>query len=110
AGPDGGGAPAGRHRPGRKAGAVVVLVDGALALYVERGGRTVLAFSAEPAVLAAAGPAVAETVRRGAVDKLTVEKVNGTGVLGTGALESAVRESLLAGGFYSTPRGLRMRR
>ena len=30
------------HRPGRKAGAMVVLVDGALTLYVERGGRTLL--------------------------------------------------------------------
>ena len=28
------------HQPGRKAGALVVLVDGSLALYVERGGRT----------------------------------------------------------------------
>ena len=27
------------HRPGRKAGALVVLVDGALTLYVERGGQ-----------------------------------------------------------------------
>jgi ATP-dependent Lhr-like helicase len=32
------------HRPGRKAGALVVLVDGALVLYVERGGKSVLAF------------------------------------------------------------------
>ncbi|MDY7527194.1 MULTISPECIES: DEAD/DEAH box helicase [unclassified Cryobacterium] len=32
------------HRAARKAGAIVVLVDGALALYVERGGKTVLAF------------------------------------------------------------------
>src|SRR6478736_2268090 len=30
---------AGRHRPGRKGGALVVLVDGALVLYLERGGR-----------------------------------------------------------------------
>ena len=30
------------HRPGRKAGALVVLVDGALVLYVERGGKTLL--------------------------------------------------------------------
>src|SRR5204863_1799263 len=28
-----------KHRPGRKAGALVVLADGAPALYVERGGR-----------------------------------------------------------------------
>jgi ATP-dependent Lhr-like helicase len=110
AAPDAGTGPAGRHRPGRKAGAVVVLVDGALTLYVERGGRTVLAFTDDPDALAAAGPAVAETVRRGAVDKLTVEKVNGAEVLGSGPLETAVRKSLLAGGFYSTPRGLRMRR
>ena len=32
------------HRPGRKAGALVVLVDGRLALYVERGGRTLLSW------------------------------------------------------------------
>jgi ATP-dependent Lhr-like helicase len=32
------------HRAARKAGAIVVLVDGALVLYVERGGKTVLAF------------------------------------------------------------------
>ncbi len=34
----------GGHRPGRKAGAIVVLLDGRLALYVERGGKTVLDF------------------------------------------------------------------
>ena len=33
------------HRPGRKAGALVVLVDGELVLYVERGGRTLLTFT-----------------------------------------------------------------
>ena len=30
----------GGHRPGRKAGALVVLADGHLVLYVERGGKT----------------------------------------------------------------------
>ncbi|WP_447646132.1 Lhr family helicase [Nocardioides zeae] len=40
-------APAGTHRPGRKAGALVVVVDGELVLYVERGGRTLLTFTAE---------------------------------------------------------------
>ena len=33
------------HRAGRKAGASVVLVDGQLTLYVERGGRTLLTYS-----------------------------------------------------------------
>ncbi len=41
-------------RPGRKAGALVVLVDGALVLYVERGGRTLLSWTDDEAVLAAA--------------------------------------------------------
>ena len=35
----------GGHRPGRKAGAIVVLVDGVLTLYVERGGRTLLTWT-----------------------------------------------------------------
>ena len=33
------------HRPGRKAGALVVLVEGELVLFVERGGRTILTFT-----------------------------------------------------------------
>ena len=32
------------HLPGRKAGALVVIVDGELCLYVERGGRSLLTF------------------------------------------------------------------
>ena len=36
-----------KHRPARKAGALVVLVDGAPALYVERGGRSLLSFTTE---------------------------------------------------------------
>ena len=43
------GATGGGHRPGRKAGALVVLVDGALALYVERGGRSLLSWSDDEA-------------------------------------------------------------
>ena len=38
------------HKPGRKAGALVVLVDGALALYVERGGRTLLSWTDDEVV------------------------------------------------------------
>src|SRR5690625_7466338 len=42
---------AGGHRPGRKAGAVVVLEDGALVCYLERGGRSLLTFSTDTARL-----------------------------------------------------------
>ncbi|GAA2129908.1 ATP-dependent helicase [Arthrobacter humicola] len=92
------------HRPGRKAGALVVLVDGALALYVERGGKTLLAFSDDAEVLAAAGTALVGVVTRGAVDKLIMEKVNGHGILDT-----PVAAALAQAGAYSTPKGLRIR-
>ncbi|TLM75157.1 DNA glycosylase AlkZ-like family protein [Pseudarthrobacter sp. NamB4] len=92
------------HRPGRKAGALVVLVDGALVLYVERGGKTLLAFSDDEGVLAAAGTALVGVVTRGAVDKLIMEKVNGHGILDT-----PVAAALSSAGAYSTPKGLRIR-
>lgn len=92
------------HRPGRKAGALVVLVDGALILYVERGGKTLLAFSGDEAILSAAGAALVGVVTRGAVDKLIMEKVNGHDILDT-----PVAKALASAGAYSTPKGLRIR-
>ncbi|WP_426302127.1 ATP-dependent helicase [Arthrobacter sp. R-11] len=92
------------HRPGRKAGALVVMVDGALALYVERGGKTLLTFGHDDGVLAAAAASLVDVVRRGAVDKLIMEKANGQDLLGT-----PIAEALAAAGAYSTPKGLRIR-
>ncbi len=97
----------GGHRPGRKAGAVVVLVDGALTLYVERGGRTLLTWSDDPDVLGPAAESLAETTRRGALGRLTVEKADGALLLGGGS--TPLREALDAAGFVATPQGLRMR-
>jgi ATP-dependent Lhr-like helicase len=92
------------HRPGRKAGALVVLVDGALALYVERGGKTVVAFETDASTLAAAAASLAALVTAGRVQKIAVESVNGVFVIGTdfGA-------ALGAAGFTETPKGLRLR-
>ncbi|GAA3274156.1 DEAD/DEAH box helicase [Paenarthrobacter aurescens] len=92
------------HRPGRKAGALVVMVDGALILYVERGGKTLLTFSQDDAVLTVAAQALVDVVRRGAVDKLFMEKVNGHDLL-----ETPIAVALAAAGAYSTPKGLRIR-
>lgn len=97
----------GGHRPGRKAGAIVVLVDGVLTLYVERGGRTLLTWSDQPDQLEPAAAALAETVRRGTLGRLTVEKADGAPLLGGGA--TPLREALDAAGFVATPQGLRMR-
>ncbi len=93
------------HRPGRKAGALVVLVDGTLVLSLERGGRTVLSFSDDPEVLRAAAADLATTARSRRLDTLTVEKINGEGVYGTG-LALALQEA----GFVATPRGYTLRK
>ncbi len=93
------------HRPGRKAGALVVLVDGALVLYVERGGRTLLTFADEPALLEPAARALAAAVGRGALGKLTVERADGEHVFSSAAVSAALQGA----GFAMTPQGLRLR-
>ena len=101
------GAVARGHQPGRKAGALVVMVDGELILYVERGGRTLLTWTDELAPLQAAADALALAVREGALGRLTVEKTDGAQVLGSG---HPLEEALARAGFHATPRGLRLRR
>lgn len=115
-----------KHRPARKAGACVVLVDGAPVLYVERGAKTLLAFTTDPVLLEAAAPALARLVSAGGAEKISVEKVNdvellNTHTLGTHTLNpsggeavehpvEALRAALQAQGFYATVRGLSLRR
>ena len=91
------------HRPGRKAGALVVMVDGALVLYVERGGKTVLTFTSDEEVLRVAAASLASTVRS-RLGKLRIERVDGEFSIGTplGVL-------LAEAGFAPTPQGLRLR-
>ncbi|MBF1680422.1 MAG: DEAD/DEAH box helicase [Rothia sp.] len=110
-----------KHRPARKAGACVVLVDGAPVLYVERGAKTLLAFTTDPVLLEAAAPALARLVSAGGAEKISVEKVNDVELLGTHTLNApggevvehpveALRAALQAQGFYATVRGLSLRR
>jgi ATP-dependent Lhr-like helicase len=92
------------HQPARKAGALVVLVDGGCVLYVERGGRTLLSFADDAAALQPAADALALAVRDGALGKLQVERADGVPVTA-----STLGEALEAAGFRPTPRGLRLR-
>jgi ATP-dependent helicase Lhr and Lhr-like helicase len=103
--PDRPGETASSHRPGRKAGALTVLVEGALALYVERGGRTLLSWTDDPERLAASAVALAAAVRDGALGRLTVERADGERAGG----DSPLTQALEAAGFRPTPRGLRLR-
>ena len=93
------------HRPGRKAGALIVLVDGSLVLYVERGGRTLLSWTDDPERLAPSAVALAAAVRDGALGRLTVERADGERAGG----DSPLTQALEAAGFRPTPRGLRLR-
>ena len=96
------------HRPGRKAGALVVLVDGSLALYVERGGRTLLSWTDDPELLGPSAAALAASVRDGALGRMSVERADGLTV-GSGIHGSPLARALEAAGFRPTPRGLRLR-
>ncbi|HEX8082227.1 MAG TPA: hypothetical protein VF557_18615, partial [Jatrophihabitans sp.] len=92
------------HQPARKAGALVVLVDGECALYVERGGKTLLSFTAEQDRLHAAATALAISARAGALGKLHVESADGDPIV-----SSALGHALEQAGFRPSPRGLRLR-
>ena len=97
----------GGHRPGRKAGALVILADGQLVLYVERGGKTLLSWTSDPVLLDSAAAALAGAVRDGALGRLTVERADGAGVYDV--YDSPLARALEAAGFRPTPRGLRLR-
>ena len=93
------------HRPGRKAGALVVLVDGELGLYVEKGGKTVLSFldADDEARVEAAAASLTGTIRS-AGGRLRVEKIDGVFAVGT-----PLGDALQRAGFVATPQGLRLR-
>ncbi|WP_189059216.1 ATP-dependent helicase [Longimycelium tulufanense] len=93
-----------KHRPARKAGALAVLVDGFAALYVERGGRSLLSFTEDEAMLRAAANGLSRAVRDGWLGQLAVERADGEG-----ALTSRLADILRDVGFRPTPKGLRLR-
>jgi ATP-dependent Lhr-like helicase len=92
------------HKPGRKAGALIILANGALVLYVERGGKTLLSWTDDPALLEPCAAALAAAVREGALGRMTVEKTDGETVRDT-----PLARALQSAGFRPTPRGLRLR-
>lgn len=93
-----------RHRPGRKAGSLVVLVAGAAVLYVERGGKSLLSFTEDEQALRAGADGLARAVRDGWLEQLVVQRADGEGAWG-----SRLAEVLTDAGFRPTPKGLRLR-
>lgn len=93
------------HRPGRKAGAAVVLDEGAPVLFLERGGKSLLTWPLTPDRVTAAASALAATVRRGGLPPPHLARIDSVN-----ALTSPTAPALVAAGFIETPRGLRLPR
>ena len=90
-------------RPARAAGALVVLVDGEAAAYVEKGGRSLLTFPA--AVVDGRWPdALAAVVRRRQRRSLEIAKIDGAP-----ARESSHADALRGAGFADGYKGLVLR-
>jgi ATP-dependent Lhr-like helicase len=92
------------HRPGRKAGAIVVQVGGEPLLYLERGGRTLLTWPTDTESLVAAVNCLAAGITEGMLPTATITKIDGRD-----ALTSPLAPQLSTAGFLTTPRGLRLR-
>jgi ATP-dependent Lhr-like helicase len=86
----------------RAAGARVVLVGGAPALYVERGGRSIVVL--DPELLEPAIEALTGLVADGRVRRLAIERVDGEPIGGTLA-----ERLLMAHGFLQAPRRVVLR-
>ena len=80
----------------------MVLVDGELVLYLERGGKTALVFTDDEQQLALATADLARVVRE-SLAKLRIDTVNGDFVIGT-----LFGKALIAAGFAINPQGLRL--
>lgn len=91
--------------PGRVPGAHVVLVDWLPALYLERGGRSLLTLTGEGSdALAPALAALAAAARAGRIGRLAIERLDGEPALG-----SALEPALIELGFDPGPRRLTLR-
>jgi ATP-dependent Lhr-like helicase len=97
------------HRPGRAAGALVVIVAGDLVLYVERGGHTALSFG-DGRHLGRAAQALAAGVLAGRLGSLKLTRLDGIDALAAHADLHPLAQALAAAGFALTPSGLRLRR
>jgi ATP-dependent helicase Lhr and Lhr-like helicase len=92
------------HRPGRKAGASVVLVNGSPVLFVERGGRSLLTFPSSTAAMTEATQALAAAVQAGRLPSLKVRRCDGEDIA-TSSISAALQQA----GFHLSPSGLRLR-
>ena len=92
-----------KHRPSRKAGALVVIGAEGLIWFIERGGRSLVSFTDDTEANSAAATALLTTAKRCILPKVAIEQVNGEPIAATVA-----GAALAAAGFKVTPKGLRL--
>ncbi len=93
--------PEGPGRPARQAGAFVVLVDGALAAFLERGARSLLTFGVDAGAWA---DALASLTKDGRLRKIELTRIDGAP-----AGDAPIADRLRAAGFTDGYRGLTLR-
>nr|WP_259557200.1 ATP-dependent helicase [Brachybacterium sillae] len=93
--------------PARRAGALVVLVDGRPAAVVDRGGKSLLWWADAEHTALTARLLVEAVGRRAVLPRLSVERINGAPLDSPAAAE--IVEQLQAAGAYRSPRSLRVR-
>ncbi|MHB8511718.1 MAG: DEAD/DEAH box helicase [Actinomycetota bacterium] len=87
--------------PSRTAGAIVIMSNGTLAAYLERGGRSLITFDAEPKDWI---EALVALVKDGRMRSIELAKIDGAA-----ARESHIADTLRAHGFVDAYRGLTLR-
>ena len=98
-------------RPGRKVGGTVVIVNGELAVYVEKGGRSVLTFTEDLAALTAGFQNLIKQVDSHSLPPLSIQKINGHEALGLlrQVPSNPVIDAMTASKMTITPQGIRYR-
>lgn len=98
-------------RPGRKVGASVVLINGELAVFLAKGGKSILTFSTDPEHLELAFADLMRQVDRGHIGPLNIQKIDGHDALGlVRAVPShPAHAAMLQAGMTITPSGIRHR-
>ncbi|WP_460477529.1 ATP-dependent helicase [Brachybacterium huguangmaarense] len=94
-------------RPARRAGAIVVLRDGEVAAYVDKGGSSLLWWADDAATPGTARTLVDAVTSGGVLPQLSIERIGGRG-LADDAVAHVVA-ALQEAGCYRSPRALRVR-
>ncbi|MGO3290826.1 ATP-dependent helicase [Brachybacterium sp.] len=94
-------------RPARRAGALVLLTDGQVAAFVDKGGKHLLWWADDSATQGLAAQLVRAIAEDSRLPQLRLERINGHPI--DAAAVTSIGEALVAGGSYRSPRSIRLR-